>query len=372
MRKHVVIVSEESALAGHYKCGIGEVVDGLADALRQFYDVTLITVGTRAGGRIGGTITVGEDGEAFLLRAAEHVNMICPDLVHNFAHPRLSELLHVEGKKILSFDRWEDVADAVDVVPQYDHVVAMSEAYAAEVLEEHPEAAAWPMRGIIAGIDGSFWPKGSDNPDAKQRAKQRYYRHRQRTDPQRPMVLSMGRLVSMKGVQDIIHAARGIALDGADLVVYGVGEPELEQQLQALHDVGVLTYHRRMGGYFEMLEAIQAADFFLMPSHSEVCGLMPMKAARMGAVPIVRPVGGLGENFNETNAVLITDTVRGAVQRALQLREDQYARLRTNGMEGAWTWSDRVLPYVELYGPETAPTRNRFTVRSAVPVTPEP
>lgn len=39
MRKHVVIVSEESALAGHYKCGIGEVVDGLADALRKYYDL---------------------------------------------------------------------------------------------------------------------------------------------------------------------------------------------------------------------------------------------------------------------------------------------------------------------------------------------
>ena len=32
MRKHIVIVSEESVFAGYYKCGVGEVVDTLAEA----------------------------------------------------------------------------------------------------------------------------------------------------------------------------------------------------------------------------------------------------------------------------------------------------------------------------------------------------
>ena len=65
----------------------------------------------------------------------------------------------------------------------------------------------------------------------------------------------------------------------------------------ATYEAGVLTYYRRMCGYAEMMYALRGADFYLMPSRSEVCGLQAMKAARMGCVPILAPVGGMGENF---------------------------------------------------------------------------
>ena len=367
MAKHIVIVSEESAIAGYYKCGIGEVVDGLADALRKYFTVTLITVGTRCSGCIGGTITTGTDGDAFLMKAAEHINMICPDVVHNFAHPVLAELLQVDCPMVLSFDRWEDVAEHTDCIPLYDHVITMSAAYAEQLREEHPETAAWPMEGLIAGIDGKLWPKLT-KPKAV--AKQRYYTRHDREMPEGPMMLSMGRLVEIKGIQCIIDAAAQIAAAGADLVVYGVGEPRLERQLRQLHEDGVLTYYPRMGGYFEMLEALEAADFYLMPSHSEACGLMPMKAARMGAVPIVRPVGGLRENFHRDNAVPITDDLMEAVDRALQLPD--YTDRQQRCIEEPWTWETRVLPYIALYGLETERIHKLSTIPFAVPVTPEP
>lgn len=356
MRNHIVIVSEESVYSGHYKCGIGEVVDCMAAALRDFYDVTLITVGTGGGGRLGGTITCGVEGDLFLQRAAEHINMICPDLVHNFASPALIELLTVNCPKVLTFDRWEeDAAGHLDVISKYDHVTTMSTAYAEEMKAAHPEAAAWPLKGIIGAIDGGLYytSDGIWGNDGTARAK--YYKLRGVEDTGKKLIVSMGRLLPIKGIQNIIDDAPAIAAMGADLVIYGTGDPALEEQLTALHEAGVLTYYHRMLGYSEMMLALRGADFYLMPSLSEVCGLQPMKAARVGCVPIVRPVGGLGENFDESTAILITSTVSEAVSRALALTDTEYQTIKKNCEGGSWTWETRILPWVELYGLETAP-----------------
>ena len=354
MRKHIVIVSEESVLSGHYKCGIGEVVDTLASALRKYYDVTIVTIGNRRGGRAGGTITLGTEGETFYEEAALTVNALEPDLVHNFASPALIDLLEVDCPKVLTFDRWEeDAAGHLDVIPKYDHVTTLSTAYANEMMAAHPEAAAWPLKGIIAGIDAGYYSVSGvwshSNP------RKSYYRYLDREDQGKPLMVSMGRLIPVKGIQDIIDSAQAIADAGMELVIYGTGDAAYEEQLQALSDAGVLTYYRRMTGYGEMMQALSAADYYLMPSYSEVCGLQPMKAARMGAVPIVRPVGGMAENFDETTAILITSSLSEAVERAAALSAESYAELRENGLKGSWTWETRVLPWVELYGLPTAP-----------------
>lgn len=365
MRNHIVIVSEESVYSGHYKCGIGEVVDCMAAALRDFYDVTLITVGTGGGGRLGGTITCGVEGELFLQRAADHINMICPDLVHNFASPALIELLTVSCPKVLTFDRWEeDAAGYLDVIPKYDHVTTLSTAYAEEMKAAHPEAAAWPLKGIIGAIDGGLYctSDGIWGNDGTARAK--YYKLRGVEDTGKKLIVSMGRLLPIKGIQNIIDDAPAIAAMGADLVIYGTGDPALEEQLTALHEAGVLTYYHRMLGYSEMMLALRGADFYLMPSLSEVCGLQPMKAARVGCVPIVRPIGGLGENFDESTAILITSTVSEAVSRALALTDTEYQTIKKNCEGGSWTWETRILPWVELYGLETAPREETAIVRN--------
>lgn len=83
MRNHIVIVSEESVFAGHYQAGIGEVVDTLANTLRKYYDVTVITPGNSRGGKVGGRVRLGVYDEEFYTAAAEMVNQIQPDLLHN-------------------------------------------------------------------------------------------------------------------------------------------------------------------------------------------------------------------------------------------------------------------------------------------------
>lgn len=346
MRKHVVIVSEESVLSGHYHCGIGEVADTLAEALRYYYDVTLITVGKRTGGYVRSTITLGVEGNEFTRQAAECINSMRPDLVHNLdADPTLIDLLTVDCPTIYTFDRWEFVADKLDLLRRYTHVTTVSQSYAAQVMEADPDAADLGVVGITNGISGGFyhrndaiWGRGF------------YCKTLGIDDAGKPLILSMGRLTPAKGVQDIIDAAPDIAAAGAQMVVYGRGDADMEAQLQTLHDAGTLRYVPRMVDYFEMMSALHAADWYLMPSITEACGLQALKAAHIGAVPIVRPSGGLQDSFDETNAILITDSITEAVRRALALSESDYAALRKSGMEAPVTWQTRVLPWVELYG----------------------
>lgn len=366
MRNHIVIVSEESVHAGYYKCGIGEVVDYMSRALRKYYDVTLITAGRRAGGSVGGTITCGVKGEAFLQRAADHVNMICPDLVHNFADPALIDLLAVTCPKVLTFDRWEeDISHCLECVPKYDHVTTVSKGYADELLVAHPEAAEWPLHGILVAIDSGIYIPGGlfARNKTKAECRERVFRELKREDPGKPLFIVTGRLGAVKGTPELISAAPGIAAMGAALLVAGVGDAELEEQLQTLHDAGTLIYYHGMPDYCEMCHAITAADFYLTPSIHEACGLQPMKAARMGTVPMVRPVGGMGENFDATTAVLITDGIEDAVRRAMAMTPEEYEAVRAADMAGSWTWETRILPWVELYGLETAPP-NESTLKT--------
>ena len=357
MRKHIAIVSEESIYAGRYKCGIGEVVDCMAHALREYYDVTVVTIGTARGGMTGRLLTLGVDGAEFYDQAAELLHQMQPDLVHNFGRPDfILQLQDLECPKVLTFDRWEeDVTGYEDCVAKYDRVVTLSTAYAEEMKAAHPEAAQWPLEGLIAGIAGDIYFVHNGIWGSDEGARMQFYRMEDRADSGKKLIVCMGRLQPVKGTAELIAEAEAIAATGAELVVWGTGESAYEEQLQALNDAGVLHYRRRMCGYGEMMKALRAADFYLMPSRSEVCGLQPMKAARVGCVPIVTPVGGMAENFDDTTAIFITDGIAAAVQRAVDMTDAEYATMKAACEAGEWTWSTRILPWLEVYGLPTAP-----------------
>lgn len=372
MRKHICIVSEESVFAHNYRCGVGEVVDTLAEALRQYYDVTVVTIGQSRGGRLGGLVTMGPDCD-FYSEAAAYINDMKPDLVHNFARPDLIHMLTVDCPKILTFDRWEeDVAGYLDLVPLYDHAATLSQAYAAEMVAAHPEAAGWPLLGITNGISGAYYFRANGLFGDQLSARRKFYRREGREDTAKRLIVSMGRLKAIKGIDRLIREARAIAATGAELVVWGTGVSEYMQQLKQLHEEGVLIYHDHLCDWEEMMLALHAADFYLMPSASEVCGLQAMKAARVGCVPIVTPVGGLGENFDESTAIIIDGSIAEAVGRALALTEPEYNAMVDACMAGEWTWSTRVLPWVELYGLPTAPKEQTQFPRKTASVKPIP
>jgi len=105
------------------------------------------------------------------------------------------------------------------------------------------------------------------------------------------------------------------------------------------------------------------ADFFLMPSAFEPCGLNQMYSMRYGTLPIVRATGGLddsvenlderslrgtGFKFKDLTAGALFDTVGWAVYTWYN-RKEVIRRLRLNAMQQRFTWEAAAAKYEELY-----------------------
>ena len=113
----------------------------------------------------------------------------------------------------------------------------------------------------------------------------------------KPLLTFIGRLVGEKAADLLPDAIRNSIYQyhgGANFLVLGSGEGAVEDRLEELKSqLGgfVNTYI----GYNEALSHLMyaGADFLLMPSRVEPCGLNQMYALRYGTVPLVRSTGGL-------------------------------------------------------------------------------
>src|SRR5690606_38695885 len=79
-----------------------------------------------------------------------------------------------------------------------------------------------------------------------------------------------------------------------NFLILGSGEPEIEEALKAL----LPRFKKNVNVFIGYNEALShriyaAADFLLMPSRVEPCGLNQLYSFRYGTIPIVRSTGGL-------------------------------------------------------------------------------
>ncbi|KAJ1494782.1 hypothetical protein T484DRAFT_2403425 [Baffinella frigidus] len=58
----------------------------------------------------------------------------------------------------------------------------------------------------------------------------------------------------------------------------------------------------------EKYKTYAAADFAMMPSRYEPCGLVQMEGMRFGTVPIVAPTGGLADTVKDMKTGLVMET----------------------------------------------------------------
>ena len=79
-----------------------------------------------------------------------------------------------------------------------------------------------------------------------------------------------------------------------DFLILGSGDKKVEDHLTYLAE-GFSGFYNSKIGYNEKLahQMYAGADFLLMPSRVEPCGLNQMYALRYGTIPIVRSTGGL-------------------------------------------------------------------------------
>ncbi|HEV7330093.1 MAG TPA: glycogen/starch synthase [Flavisolibacter sp.] len=229
--------------------------------------------------------------------------------------------------------------------------------------------------GILNGIDADVWNPSTDpfivrnydDHDVKE-GKKKNKKELCSTfglDPEKPLITFIGRLVGEKAADVLPDAIRSSTYHhhgNANFLILGSGDPDVENRLQDVQQqLGgfVSTYI----GYNEALSHLMyaGADFLLMPSRVEPCGLNQMYALRYGTVPMVRSTGGLkdtvrdfgewqgfGIRFNQADAGDITYSVGRAIDLYYNKR-DLFTWMRSYMMHLDHSWESSAGEYIRLY-----------------------
>lgn len=119
-------------------------------------------------------------------------------------------------------------------------------------------------------------------------------------NPDVPVIGFIGRLEEQKGSDILAEAVADILKEDVQLIVLGTGKKILEKQLEELEVMfpdkarGIVKFNVPLA---HMITA--GADFMLVPSRFEPCGLIQLHAMRYGTVPIVASTGGLVDTVEE-------------------------------------------------------------------------
>ena len=145
-----------------------------------------------------------------------------------------------------------------------------------------------------------------------------------------------------------------------NILVLGSGDPEVEDKLNELVQLFPGNYNAYIGYNESLSHQIYAgADFLLMPSRVEPCGLNQLYALRYGTIPIVRRVGGLKDTVIDVgeggfgichDQTTIWD-VNHAIGRAYELYLDdkRVKEIRKFIMKIDHSWDNAAQEYINLY-----------------------
>ncbi len=184
------------------------------------------------------------------------------------------------------------------------------------------------------------------------------------TEGEKPLFAIISRLTDQKGLDLVEHVINELIDTGLRLVVLGTGERRYED----LFSWAQWRFPGRVAARIEYSDALAhriyaGADFFLMPSRFEPCGLSQLIALRYGCIPIVRETGGLidtvepynqyfntgvGFSFTNYNAHELLYTA----QRATGLFYSDRAvidAMRLRGMNENFDWASSAEEYMGLY-----------------------
>ena len=178
-----------------------------------------------------------------------------------------------------------------------------------------------------------------------------------------PLFGNISRLADQKGVDIQITALEEMLSSRMQFVLLGSGAPEFERAYRKLATRYPDKVSVRIGFDQGLSHRIEAgADFFLMPSRFEPCGLNQMYSLRYGSIPIVRATGGLddsvvdaSEDQEHTDGIKFREysgrALAKAIRKALVLYEhpDVIAHYRQNGMVKDFSWERTTDAYSAVY-----------------------
>lgn len=235
------------------------------------------------------------------------------------------------------------------------------------------------LEGIINGIDPDEWNPMTDAFIAHhfsredQSGKALVKRELQQefhlpVDPEVPLFAMISRLAEQKGFVELLEGSPCVLEEmlqkhSMQMILIGTGDSEMEKKLRELGNrydtlsVNILFSNKAA----HRLEA--GADFFLMPSRYEPCGLNQLYSLRYGTIPIARKTGGLADSIIDldedpgkgTGILFESMSAHGiltAVQRALQWYQkgqETIQGIRERCMLWDSSWERSAKAYQTLY-----------------------
>ncbi|WP_427366033.1 glycogen synthase [Candidatus Caldatribacterium saccharofermentans] len=229
--------------------------------------------------------------------------------------------------------------------------------------------------GIVNGIDTEIFHPGLDpfleehygreNLEGKRKNKLRFLERHFGPEAKAtlPVIAFISRFVEQKGVRLFLERPEEFFSLPAYWFFLGMGEAFYERALKDLERH--YPRLRVMVVFDEGLAhlAYAAADFLVLPSLFEPCGISQMIAMCYGALPIVRGVGGLrdtvvdypfnprlstGFQFGEFSANEFLRTVRRALHVYFE-DQDLFRTMVANAMASDFSWEQAIKRYIEVY-----------------------
>lgn len=265
-----------------------------------------------------------------------------------------------------------------------DRLTTVSPRYAREIqtvdygcgLHGLLQKRAGVLHGIVNGADYSVWAPMNDphlparyGPGSlagKGACRAALLAEYGLADTGQPVLAMVSRLAWQKGI-DLAIAALPEVLDlGFSVIMLGSGEEHLERRVMEIAGAYPEQLRVQLGFDVRRSHLIEAgADFFLMPSRYEPCGLSQIYSLAYATVPIVRATGGLwdtvrglradGANLDTATGLRFVPMTPQAVARAAKQARALYdapaqlARVRANGMREDFSWDRSSAAYAALY-----------------------
>lgn len=226
--------------------------------------------------------------------------------------------------------------------------------------------------GIVNGIDISLWNPADDPWIAAQfQGDVTFYKAQNKAKlldifglhDGLPLYIYIGRFAREKGADILPDAIASFLHQGGRgvFLILGSGDSVLSSRFEAMknHFEGLfncaIVFHEQLAHQF-----YAGADFIIMPSRTEPCGLNQLYAYRYGTIPIVRNTGGLSDtviDFGIHNGTGIkfehfsVDDMLIALYRSNQLYQDDenLLAIRSRIMQLNFSWQKSEEVYQMVY-----------------------
>jgi len=263
-----------------------------------------------------------------------------------------------------------------------DKINGVSPSYASELLTplgSHGmshifQERAGDLCGILNGADYKDWdphtdphlPVNYDADDLGGKAQCKQALQLQVGLPEKPVPLfgMICRLTEQKGFYMLLPALEQFLKHRIQVVLVGTGERSIARELERLATLYPDKLKFINAYNDELAHLVEAgADFFLMPSVFEPCGLNQIYSLSYGTLPIVRGVGGLKDTVidydsdpQQATGFIFSDPsdkdLLNMLRRVLLLyleQPEEIEHLRQHAMQTRFDWVEASRQYEQLY-----------------------